>query len=209
MKKRHQQKLVVATTADGGGERAIAYFKNNSTSSSSLCNLYITSGDIGSTYLSFVSSNYIHWGGKYKTHTLLGNNGKGLVFRTGQDDEGRIAFEFKRELGTTYTYDEKVSITYEGNMGIGIIQPQRKLHINDVMRLEPRHSVPENPSEGDIYMDAVEHVLKVYDGTSWITSTSLGTARYNVAGAGTQTAGLCISGRAAGTGCPRRRETRA
>jgi len=52
-------------------------------------------------------------------------------------------------------------------MGIGIIHPQRKLHINDVMRLEPSFAPPENPSEGDIYMDGNEHVLKVYDGTVW------------------------------------------
>jgi hypothetical protein len=98
---------------------------------------------------------------------MLGNNGKGLVFRTGQNDQGRVAFEFRRELGDTYTYDEKVSITYEGNMGIGVIHPQRKLHINDVMRLEPSYTPPENPSEGDIYMDGSEHVLKVYNGTEW------------------------------------------
>lgn len=160
-------KLFVATTADGGSERAIAHFRNNSTAVGSLCNLYISSGDGGSTYLNFTSSSYIHQGGKYKSHTMLGNNGKGLVFRTGQNDQGRVAFEFRRELGNTYTYDEKVSITYEGNMGIGVIHPQRKLHINDVMRLEPSYTPPENPSEGDIYMDGSEHVLKVYNGSEW------------------------------------------
>jgi len=160
-------KLYVATTADGGSERAIAHFRNNSTAVGSLCNLYLSSGDGGSTYLNFTSSSYIHQGGKYKSHTLLGNNGKGLVFRTGQNDQGRVAFEFRRELGDTYTYDEKVSITYDGNMGIGIIHPQRKLHINNVMRLEPSFAPPANPSEGDIYMDGNDHILKVYNGTEW------------------------------------------
>ncbi len=160
-------KFKVETTADGGTERAIALFRNNSTSTASLCNLYISSGNGGSTYLNFVSSSYIHQGGKYKSHTILGNNGKGLVFRTGQNDKGRVAFEFRRELGDTYTYDEKVSITYEGNMGIGTTTPRRKLHINDVMRLEPRSTAPDFPGEGDIYMDSNDHVLKVYNGTEW------------------------------------------
>ncbi len=160
-------KLLVETTADGGNERAVMHVRNNSTSVGSLCNLYISAGESGSTYLNYTAPSYIHWGGKYKSHSVLGNNGKGLVFRSGQNDEGRFAFEFRREMGSTYTYDEKVSITYEGNLGIGTTFPQRKLHINDVMRLEPRYSPPENPSEGDIYMDGNNHVLKVYDGTEW------------------------------------------
>jgi|GEM_PF-5332247 len=164
-------KLFISTTAHGGAERGVVAIRNNSDSESSICNMYISSGDGGSTYLNFTGQNYIHWGGRYKSHTMLGNNGKGVVFRTGQfdgqDHQGRYAFEFYRNLGNTYTYDEKVSITYEGNMGIGIISPQRKLHVNDVMRLEPRYSSPQNPSEGDIYMDGNEHVLKVFDGTEW------------------------------------------
>ncbi len=276
-------KLRVETTADGGDERAIALFKNNSTATGSSCSVYIGSGESGSTCLSYFAPSYIHWGGKYKSHTSLQNRGKGLVFRTGQDDEGRIAFEFRREIGSSYTYDEKVSITYEGNLGIGItnpqhklhiegtnsqgenktylklknnsmdnysnveirmfagennsclalthhaetytgsqwgdyqdvsaiwnkgqglvlrssstgrisfevfdenanifsekmrmdgdgnfgigiLEPQRKLHINDVMRLEPRSTAPDNPAEGDIYMDSNDHVLKVYNGTEW------------------------------------------
>lgn len=52
-------------------------------------------------------------------------------------------------------------------VGIGTTTPARKLHVNDVLRLEPRSSAPPNPSEGDIYMDSTDHKLKVYDGTSW------------------------------------------
>ncbi len=160
-------KMKIEITADGGNERAIMLLKNKSTAVGSLCNLYISAGESGSTYLNHTSSTYIHQGGKYKSHTILGNFGKGLVFRTGENDEGRVAFEFRREKGSSYTYDEKVSITYEGNIGIGITNPQRKLHINDVMRLEPRSTAPDNPAEGDIYMDSNDHVLKVYDGAEW------------------------------------------
>jgi len=37
-----------------------------------------------------------------------------------------------------------------GNVGIGVTNPIRKLHISDVMRLQPRISYPSSPGEGDI-----------------------------------------------------------
>lgn len=53
-----------------------------------------------------------------------------------------------------------------GNVGIGTTTPQRSLHINAVMRLQPT-GAPANPVEGDLYMDGASHKLMVYDGTSW------------------------------------------
>jgi len=55
------------------------------------------------------------------------------------------------------------------NVGIGTITPKRKLHVNDVMRLEPRNSAPSNPGEGDIYYDAILKKIRYYNGTSWIS----------------------------------------
>ena len=55
------------------------------------------------------------------------------------------------------------------NVGIGTTTPKRKLHVNDVMRLEPRSSAPANPGEGDIYYDATIKKLRYYNGTSWIS----------------------------------------
>jgi hypothetical protein len=52
-------------------------------------------------------------------------------------------------------------------VGIGTSAPARNLHVNDVMRLEPRASAPSSPSEGDMYMDSTTHKLMVYDGTTW------------------------------------------
>ena len=48
-----------------------------------------------------------------------------------------------------------------GNVGIGTSAPARSLHINDVMRLEPRSSAPASPASGDIYFDDSE-ALCVY-----------------------------------------------
>jgi hypothetical protein len=53
-----------------------------------------------------------------------------------------------------------------GWVGIGI-RPRQKFHVNDVMRLEPRATAPQNPSKGDIYMDDITNKLRVYDGSQW------------------------------------------
>jgi len=55
------------------------------------------------------------------------------------------------------------------NVGIGTTNPKRKLHINDVMRLEPRNTAPINPGEGDVYYDAILKKLRYYNGTIWIS----------------------------------------
>jgi hypothetical protein len=128
--------LRVETTADGGSDRAIARFHNDSESVGSSCTVYVSSGESGSTCLSYFAPSYIHWGGRYKSHSMLMNRGKGLVFRSGQNDEGRFAFEFRREIPGSYTFDEKVSINYEGNVGIGITNPQHKLHLEGNTAIE-------------------------------------------------------------------------
>ena len=53
------------------------------------------------------------------------------------------------------------------NVGIGTANPQRKLHIKSVMRLEPINSAPLSPSKGDMYFDGIINKLRVYDGTTW------------------------------------------
>jgi len=63
--------------------------------------------------------------------------------------------------------DSAISIFEEGNVGIGILGPQRKLHVNDVMRLEPRDTEPAVPSAGDLYFDSTSNKLRCYDGSTW------------------------------------------
>ena len=48
---------------------------------------------------------------------------------------------------------ERMRIAPNGNVGIGTKDPQRTLHVNDIIRLEPRKTVPSRPSKGDIYFD--------------------------------------------------------
>jgi hypothetical protein len=164
-------RLFAVTTSDGivglVDERIVAHFRNYSNAEGSKCEVDISAGDEGNTSLHYFAPSYIHGGGNYSSVSLLANWGKGLVLRTGPDDAARVSFEFIRVEGDVTYLDEKVRITYEGNVGIGTTTPQRKLHVNDVMRLEPCFTPPDNPAEGDIYMDGSDHVLKVYDGTEW------------------------------------------
>jgi hypothetical protein len=51
-----------------------------------------------------------------------------------------------------------------GNVGIGTNNPQRPLHISDILRLEPRSTEPSSPSEGDIYVNSSDHHIYVYLG---------------------------------------------
>jgi hypothetical protein len=57
---------------------------------------------------------------------------------------------------------------FSSKVGIGTVTPARNLHVNDVIRLEPRATAPTSPAAGDMYIDSSDHnILKVYDGTEW------------------------------------------
>ena len=61
----------------------------------------------------------------------------------------------------------KFNVQSNGNVGIGVNTPQRSLHVNDVMRLEPRATAPTAPAKGDMYFHSTLNKLRVYDGTAW------------------------------------------
>ena len=64
--------------------------------------------------------------------------------------------------------DSTSSLNFQnGNVGIGTSSPERTLHVKDVLRLEPRISVPDSPEAGDMYFDATTNKLKVFDGNLW------------------------------------------
>lgn len=54
-----------------------------------------------------------------------------------------------------------------GYVGIGQVNPQRTLHVNDIIRLEPRATAPSPASMGDMYVRSSDGKLMVYDGTAW------------------------------------------
>ncbi|MBD8490977.1 hypothetical protein IFO69_19650 [Echinicola sp. CAU 1574] len=67
----------------------------------------------------------------------------------------------------TNDFESILIISEDENVGIGTTTPKRKLHVKDVLRLEPRNNAPENPEKGDMYMDNISNKLMVYDGTQW------------------------------------------
>ena len=79
----------------------------------------------------------------------------------------RIEFNTMDADGNWNANSPRVVIKNDGKVGIGITEPQRTLHIKDVMRLEPQTSAPANAAEGDLYYDANEHTLKIYTDEGW------------------------------------------
>ncbi len=55
-----------------------------------------------------------------------------------------------------------------GNVGIGVTEPKRKLHISEAMRLEPQDTAPEDPEMGDMYF-GTDGNLHLYNGINWYT----------------------------------------
>ncbi|NPA43817.1 MAG: hypothetical protein GXO27_07300, partial [Chlorobi bacterium] len=82
---------------------------------------------------------------------------------------GKISFQIQEEGGAI---TERVVIRNNGNVGIGISEPARKLHVSEAIRLEPTSVVPDNPSDGDMYMDDGTNTggtpkLRVYANGAW------------------------------------------
>lgn len=62
-----------------------------------------------------------------------------------------------------------ISIKADGNVGIGTWSPTEKLDVNGSMKLTAILTTPATPSEGSMYMDGNDHLLKYYNGTQWNT----------------------------------------
>lgn len=62
--------------------------------------------------------------------------------------------------------DSTAALIY-GEFDNNLLRVNGTVHINDVMRLEPRNAAPLNPTAGEMYFDATTNKLRVYDGTTW------------------------------------------
>ena len=62
--------------------------------------------------------------------------------------------------------DSDADSYFNGNIGVGIRAPQRKVHISEAMRLEPQATEPANGALGDLYVNT-NGKLFFHDGTSW------------------------------------------
>ena len=68
---------------------------------------------------------------------------------------------------STSNRSNAVTVLKNGNAGFGTDTPQRTVHINDVLRLEPRADTPSSPSEGDIYVNSTTNHIYCYLNGSW------------------------------------------
>ncbi len=59
-----------------------------------------------------------------------------------------------------------VSVLNSGNVGIGVASPLAKLHISDVLRLDPLSSAPSGAT-GDMYVSSATGLPYFYNGTAW------------------------------------------
>ena len=81
---------------------------------------------------------------------------------------GDGTFLFSSGAGGATCSGTDVVCFMNNNVGINTQNAQRKLHINDTMRLEPISTAPTSPSAGDIYYDSDTNELCIYNSTAWV-----------------------------------------
>ncbi|MFC1683092.1 hypothetical protein ACFL0G_02645, partial [Candidatus Zixiibacteriota bacterium] len=92
-----------------------------------------------------------------------------IVLGRGVSDSDRLVNNISNSL--MIGFNDTTATLFVGGadkrVGIGTESPARKLHVNDVMRLEPRTTVPSSPQMGDMYIRSSDGKLMVYDGSVW------------------------------------------
>ena len=96
----------------------------------------------------------------------IGGEGNGTV--AGNSYGLYLATPYSNVSGTSYgIYADNPNTSYiEGNLGVGTNDPQQKVHVSGVLRLEPQATPPTNGGAGDIYA-GTDNKLYFHDGTSW------------------------------------------
>lgn len=173
------QLILYSLTADSGGTYGI---QSKQAGLESYGNLVINQfgGNVGIGSTSPIARLDVNGFGLNKatfvaTGYVTDNPGEPAIGTIRGTADGGATFEVSKAPGAARNYglirigvDGNLAKIYgsNGNIGINII-PKRSLHIDDVLRLEPRNSAPSSPSKGDIYFDNVLNKLRVYDGTIW------------------------------------------
>ena len=97
---------------------------------------------------------------------FIGGTGTGTV--GGDAYALYVSTPYPNVSGISYgIYADNPNISYiEGNLGVGTDEPQQKVHVSGVLRLEPQATPPTNGGAGDIYA-GTDNKLYFHDGTSW------------------------------------------
>jgi hypothetical protein len=114
-----------------------------------------------SEYSSLAKNCYFFGGSWYRYNTLSG------AYLNEITPDGHVWFKTAGPGTGGITWVTGLAIRSSGNVGIGITNPARSLHVSDVMRLQPRSAAPGSPSEGDLYVNSSNHHIYCYLGGSW------------------------------------------
>ncbi|MFC1682901.1 hypothetical protein ACFL0G_01670 [Candidatus Zixiibacteriota bacterium] len=159
----------IGTTASGAYSTAMGYITTSSREASIAMGMYATASGNYSTAI----GHYTNASGSYSTsigQLVNADASHAIVLGKGIDLGNSLVNNIPNSL--MVGFDDTTATLFVGGadkrVGIGTENPARKLHIDDVMRLEPRDTAPSIPSPGDIYIDSSDHnKLKVWDGTIW------------------------------------------
>ena len=117
-------------------------------------------------------SGFFNISSKIKGIMLHANSAEGIIkFFTGYDVVAGAGIE-------------RLRISSNGNIGIGTVNPSRTLDINGTIKLAPLMTEPENPMEGDMYMNGLNHQLVLFDGSDWKSLIDSGGSLWQEGGTG-------------------------
>ena len=120
----------------------------------------IVSGDNNGSYIDF------------KGNSQVGEDFRGRITYVSNQSDGYMGFLTYNGVSST----AQMVITENGNVGVGpnLYSPQRTLHIDDLMRIQPRSTAPSSPALGDVYVDSDTNELCFYNGTVWVGLVAAG-----------------------------------
>ena len=95
-------------------------------------------------------------------------------FSLKNERENTMALGVRSTKPAIVVTSSSTSETETGNVAIGDMLPQRKLHVSEAMRIEPQDAPPASPSLGDIYVDLSEAVC-VFAAGIWNRIAGTGT----------------------------------
>lgn len=163
----------------------VARIQSNSTAGSGLT--VLANGNVGVGTTSPLATLDVRVGNIFNTNiwgaiAVSTNTGCDQIRLKGDGGNGKPSIDFAQ--GNCVPYDTSLyrnsanvlrtagNLLVDGYVGIGSTNPQRLLHVNGPMRIEPS-ALPGGPAAGDIAVDSGDgNKLKIHNGTSWLTASS-------------------------------------
>ncbi len=126
--------------------------------------LHLLNGDTPAIRLQ--QDNSMGWGPS--TWDVAGNETNFFI----RDVENDNRLPFRIQPGTP---TNSLTLRATGNVGLGTWSPEETLDVkgniklDSLLRFSPRTMEAFEANEGDLYMDATDHLLKLFNGTEWVS----------------------------------------